>query len=107
MKPPDCNQETPYFLNNTAKITDDTERMSKILEVKYALADLREVADANAHLTNDQKEKLHTLLSQHAPLFNGMLGKWEGNPYHIELRKGVKLYHATLYSIPHAYGCTI
>ena len=54
MKPPDCTQETSYFLNNTTKTTEDTERKSKILDVKYAPADLREVANADSHLTNNQ-----------------------------------------------------
>ena len=81
--------------------------MSKILDAKYALADLRQVANANAHLPNNQKEKLHLLLSQHEPLFDGTLGKWEGNPYHVELRKGENPHHATLYSIPHAYKRTL
>ena len=47
------------------------------------------------------------LLSQHEPLFDGTLGKWEGNPYHVEIRKGAKPYHATPYSIPHAYKHTL
>ena len=51
MKPPNCNQETSYYLNNTAKIAEDTEGMSKILDAKYAPANLHEVVDANAHLT--------------------------------------------------------
>ena len=64
--------------------------MSKILDSKYTPANLREIANANAHLTNNQQEKIHALLSQHEPLFDGMLGKWEGNPYHVELSKGAK-----------------
>ena len=56
---------------------------------------------------NNQKEKLHLLLSQHEPLFDGTLGKWEGNPYHMELCKGAKPYHATLYSLPHVYERTL
>ena len=55
MKSPDCTQETSYFLNNTTKITEDMERMSKILDAKYAPADLRDVANANAHLAGNQK----------------------------------------------------
>ena len=58
MKPPGCTQENTYFLNNTAKVVEDTERMSKILDTKYAPVDLREVENANAHLTNNQKEKI-------------------------------------------------
>ena len=61
MKPPDCTQETLYFLNNTAKIAEDTERMSKILDAKYALADLRKVASTNVYLTGNKK--LYALLS--------------------------------------------
>ena len=107
MKPPDCIQETSYYLNDTAKIAEDTERMSKILDAKYAPANLREVADANAHLTKLKKNKLHALLSQHAQLFNGTLSKWEGDPYHVELREGVNPYHVTPYSILHAYERTL
>ena len=82
--------------------------MFKILDAKYAPANFHDVENANAHLINNQKEKLHLLLSQHELMFfDGMLGKWEGNPYHLELCKGAKPYHATLYSIPHAYKCTL
>ena len=81
--------------------------MSNILDAKYAPADLRKVENANAHLTKNQKEKLHKLLSQQKPLFDGTLGKWEGNPYHVELRKRAKPYHTTLYSIPYVYERTL
>ena len=64
--------------------------MFKILDAKYAPSNLHDVENANAHLTNNQKEKLHLLLSQHELMFDGMLGKWEGNPCHVELRKGAK-----------------
>ena len=72
MKHPDCTQETLHFLNNTAQIAGDTERMPKILDAKYAPADLREVANTN---NRQLKRKLYALLSQHEPLFNGTLGK--------------------------------
>ena len=81
--------------------------MSKILDAKYALADLCKVENTNAHLTNNQKEKLYALLSQHKLLFDGTLDKCEGNSYHVELRKGANTYHTTLYSIPHAYERTL
>ena len=58
MNPPDCTQETSYFLNNAAKIAEDTERKFKMLDAKYAPADLREVGNTNTHLTNNQKEKI-------------------------------------------------
>ena len=81
--------------------------MFKILDAKYAPADLHKVANTNAHLTDNQKEKLYALFSQHIPLFDDTLGKWEGNPYHVELRRGAKPYHTRPYSIPHAYKCTL
>ena len=107
IKPPDCTQETSYFLNDSAKIAEDTERMSKILDAKYTPADLRKVANTNAHLTNNQKEKLYALLSQHEPLFDSTMGKWEGNPYDMELYKGAKSDHKNPYSIPHTYKRTL
>ena len=81
--------------------------MSKILDAKYAPADLRKVANTNAHLTHNQKEKLYALLSKHEALFDGTLGKWEGGPYHAELCEEEKPCHARPYSIPHAYKRTL
>ena len=81
--------------------------MSKILDAKYAPADLRKVAKTNAHLTNNQQEKLYALLSQHKPLFDGTLGKWEGDTYHVELCEGETPYHTRPYSIPQAYERTL
>ena len=47
------------------------------------------------------------LLTNHKTLLNGLLGKWEGYPYHIELREGTKTYHANLYIVTHVYEYTL
>ncbi len=43
------------------------------------------------------------LMKKYEELFDGTLGEWKGEPYHIELREGVKLYHGRPYQIPKAY----
>ena len=39
-------------------------------------------------------------------LFDGTLGKWEGKPYHIDLRDNVTPFHAKPFSIPKMYEHT-
>ena len=106
MRPTTCTQETTYNVNDTPDITAETDRMSKILDAKYSPADLDEVAKKNENLTLDQKSKLHELLKKHESLFDGTLGKWVGEPYKVELKEGVKPYHAHPYQVPQAYERT-
>ena len=40
-------------------------------------------------------------------LFDGSLGQWTGEPYHIELRKDAKPYHGRPYSVPKAFKRTL
>ena len=40
-------------------------------------------------------------------LFDGTLGKWTGEPYHIQLKEGATPYHARPYSVPKAYERTL
>ena len=106
MRPTTCTQETTYNVNDTPDITAETDRMSKILDAKYSPADLDEVAKKNENLTLDQKSKLHELLKKHESLFDGTLGKWVGEPYKVELKEGVRPYHAHPYQVPQAYERT-
>ena len=48
-----------------------------------------------------QKQKLLELLTNHETLFDGSLGKWEGDPCHNKLCEAVKPYHTNPCGIPH------
>ena len=107
MKPTNCTQDISYFLTDSSRVESATERIAKILDAKYAPANLKEIADSNVKLNIHQRQKLQTLLTKYESLFDGTLGKWEGDPYNIELRENVKPYHANPYSVPHAYKHTL
>ena len=80
--------------------------MSKILDAKYAPADLAKIVEELRHLDEEQRSQLLKLLQSHEKLFDGTLGQWKGSSYKVELRDGVKPYHARPYAIPQAYEKT-
>ena len=106
MKPPTCTKEDAYHVEEELFVSDETDRIAKILDAKYAPANLKEITDKLLHLTNNQKQQLYTLLNKRNQLFDGTLGLWKGSPYKIELREGAKPHHARPYGIPHAYEQT-
>ena len=79
------------------------DRIAKILDAKYKLADLKELTDNLRQLNNNQTEQLHAFLDKQRELFDGTQGLWKGSLYKIELRGDAKPHHACPYSIPHAY----
>ena len=64
MRPTDCTSETTYAIDDTADITAETDRMSKILDAKYRPANLEEVAKKNENLTAKEQKQLHELLKK-------------------------------------------
>jgi len=46
---------------------------------------------------------LFDVLSKYENLFDGTLGKWKLPPVELELKEGVKPYHAKPYPVPKAY----
>ena len=100
----------PIFLgciDNSDAIASATQRINKILEAKYTPADLAKLAQINAHLTAEQQESLLETLNERKELFDGSLSKWKGTQYHVELKEGVKPYHARPYAVPHTYERTL
>ena len=107
MKPADGNEETSFFVNDPSDVTAETERMSKILEAKYSKADLGEIVRKIETIDEEQKSRLTSLLRKHESLFDGTLGRWAGDPYEIQLKDGVKPYHAKPFPVPKAYEQTL
>eukprot|EP00980_Cylindrotheca_fusiformis_P014391 scaffold3830_cov85-Cylindrotheca_fusiformis.AAC.3 len=62
------------------------ERVSKILDAKYAPVSMKQILENSPHLTADQKASLKVVLEKHAKLFDGTLRKWKGVQQHIELK---------------------
>ena len=107
MKPSDAKQETSFFVADPGTISDEAERMSRILDAKYAKADLANVVADCHHLSNQEQAGLLALLKEYETLFDGTLGHWKGPNYQVELRKEAKPYHARPFPIPRAYERTL
>ena len=106
MEPPTCMKEDYFHMEEELFVSNETDRIAKILDAKYKPADLKEITENLSQLTNNQKEQLQMLLEKQNQLFDGTLGLWKGSLYKIELREGAKPHHARPYGILHAYKQT-
>ena len=84
-----------------------TERIKRILDAKYEPANLDELEQECKHLSPAEQSGLKDLLEQNKDLFDGSLGHWKGEKYHIELKEGAKPYHAKAYPIPKCHEQTL
>lgn len=67
----------------------------QIMDSKYEKQDLLRVAKDQTHLSEEQRDQLHTLLEQYETLFEGGLGAWpdDEGEVSIELRADAQPYH--------------
>ena len=88
-------------------LQEASAHLQKILDAKYALADLNAVIQVCRHLTEDEKSQLHGLLCKYKHLFDGTLGTWNNIPYNIELKEGAKPYHSRPFPVPKIHEHTL
>ena len=103
----ECIYNLHAAIEDSKSLQDATTRMKHILEAKYEPANLKEVVNSCSNLTSNEKYKLYDLLSKYKTLFDGSLGHWIGEKYHIQLKENAKPYHARAYPIPKAYEQTL
>ena len=101
MTSPNAQPPQDFFL------TKPEPTMKQILSAKYAPADLPSIVRGYDHLTEDQQQKLLSLLERHSTLFDGTLGKWTGPAHTISLKEGPTPYHARSFPLPKAYEATL
>ena len=89
-------------LYKTEALQEASAHLQKILDAKYAPADLNAVV-----LMEDEKSQLHALLCKHEHLFDGTLGTWNNKPYNIKLKEGAKPYHSRPFPVPKIHECTL
>ena len=94
---------THFYIEDTTGIDDPTERLAKITDAKYSPADLNEIVSDLNHLNASEREQLRELLDKCEKLFDGTVGTWKGEPYHIQLKEGATPYHSKPHTIPKAY----
>ena len=59
--------------------------VDKILERKYQKVTTKEVSDLQEHLTPRQWDQLNDVLNKHTSLFDGKLGFYPHNKFHLDL----------------------
>ena len=61
-------------------------RVSQILDAKYAPVSPEQILNNSPHLSEKQKSGLRPILYKHVELFDGTLGKWKGIQHKLELK---------------------
>ena len=74
-----------------------------ILPSLYDKADVASVVQQCTHLTQEQRNKLHQVLSKYETLFDGKLKKYQGEQIHLEIDPSVSPTCTRAYPIPHAH----
>ena len=74
--------------------------MVKILDVAYAKADLKQVADNTTQINSGEITLLISLIEEFKVLFGGTLGNWSTEPVNFELKKYSKPFNSRYYPVP-------
>ncbi len=79
---------------------DPTCYASEILDAKYGKVSTDDVIDQLIHLNDKQKQDLKVMLEDFTRLFDGTLGVYPHNKFHINLISGARPKHSQPYAIP-------
>jgi hypothetical protein len=102
-----ANELDAYHIQESDPVEDAVHRVKAILDAKYDKADIDEICKEQAELDAVQRDKLAELLRKYESLFDGQLGHWHGQDVKLELKEGVKPYHARAYNIPRCHIQTL
>ena len=103
----DSTVEESFHIDEPDAVEESTNRIRKIIDNDYDVADLHEVARMQTHLSKDEQDQLEQLLRKYVDLFDGTLGKFTHSDYHLELKEGVKPYHAKAFPVPRVHYDTL
>ena len=82
--------EDAMFIQQDDELLDEdwlNSFATKILDARYKHTDIRDVVDSQTHLNDRQKNDLLTVLQKHEQLFDGTLGVYPHNKFHIDIRE--------------------
>jgi hypothetical protein len=80
---------------------DATNRVTHILDAKYAKADLQSIVKNNCkHLSAENQKKVLQLLVKFESLFDDTLGDWKTKPVSFQLKEGASPYHGRAFPVP-------
>ncbi len=76
----------------TIRVKKAEAYLADLTATKDSSADVRDIADAQHHLTEEQREQLYEVLAKRQKLFDGSLGCYTGRKFRIELKEGTVPY---------------
>ncbi len=79
---------------------------TRILDAKYKLVNIQNVASNQQHLLLDQSRDLFNILSKHKKIFDCFLAVYPKKKAHIDLKPGAKLVNHCTYPVPHLHQQT-
>ncbi|KAL7533117.1 hypothetical protein ACHAWF_007608 [Thalassiosira exigua] len=86
----------------------DSYLAAPIMDAKYEKLDVDEVISQHcAHLVPQQQADMRRLFDQHTKLFDGSLGRYPGEPKHIELEPGAQPVYCRPYPVPRVHMETL
>ena len=95
MKPLDCRKKIEHFsIRDSVRMQNESKCLKKILDAKYSKANLNQLVCVLNYLNTIMQGKSLTFLRKYESLFDGTLGSYNGPDYKIELKEGIKPYHA-------------
>ena len=87
-----------YFINDPE--TTEAERIQKIVELKYAPVDLKEIVKGIETINLEEKGKLLALFNKYKHLFDGTLRSWNTSPVDLQLKENAKPMFQKPYPVP-------
>jgi hypothetical protein len=72
----------------------------EILDAKYEMVQIDDVVNQLEHLNIQQKADIKQVLSEFTKIFDGTLGVYPHQKFHIELEPNAKPKHARSYPVP-------
>ena len=94
-------------VNNTVKCYSNKFNQNQILDANYSVANFIEIAENQAHLSPEERNRLLEVLQKHKAAFQGTRGKWKGPPMSFEMVDGAKPFHAKPFRIPQSLYDTL
>ena len=82
---PTCTRKDAFHVEEELFVSDETDRIAKILYTNYKPANVKELTEILQQLNCNQKEQLHALIDKQRGIFYSALGLWKGSLYKIEL----------------------
>ena len=107
MKPANCTKKEHFAIRDSKRVHSETKRIKKILDASYKKANLKDIVEALTYLNKIKQDKLFSFLKKYENMFDGTLGTYTGSEYKIELKDGIKPYHAKPFPIPRIHEETL